>query len=385
MYFETKDLSVGYHGNILIQDINLSVEKGKIMTLIGPNGSGKSTILKTITKHLEEIGGVVTIDSENILKCSNKELAKKLSVMLTDRINPDLMTCKEVVSMGRYPYTNHFGKITSEDERVVQESLKMVKGLELADKPFTDISDGQRQRILLARAICQEPSIIVLDEPTSFLDIRHKVELLDILRRMATEKDVAVIMSLHEIDLAAKISDTVICIKGDCIRVAGNPEEIFSDEMVQSLYGLEKGSYNSMFGSIELHRTSGKPRVFILGGMGKGIRAYRVLQKHRIPFATGILFSNDVDCQVAKFLSSDMVLTKAFCPVEQVALQRAKEIINGCPCVLDVGVEVGEYNQFQDELRDYALKLGKPVFQTISEVIKTQYRGNHEEKNNVSI
>ena len=211
MYFETESLSVGYAGKTLIHDINIAVERGEILTLIGPNGSGKSTILKTITKHLEKIAGVVTIENNNISKWSNKELAKRLSVMLTDRINPELMTCEQVVAMGRYPYTNHFGGLTKEDRSIVQESMRMVHAQELADRPFSDISDGQRQRIMLARAICQQPEVIVLDEPTSYLDIRHKIELLDILRKMAAENHVAVVMSLHEVDLAAKtVSLTVL-------------------------------------------------------------------------------------------------------------------------------------------------------------------------------
>lgn len=149
MYFETHDLSVGYGGRPLIEKINLSIEKGRILTLIGPNGSGKSTILKTITKHLEKIAGVVTIENDNISKWSNKELAKRLSVMLTERIDPELMTCEQVVAMGRYPYTNHFGSLTPGDRQVVEESLHMVRAEELAERPFTDISDGQRQRIML--------------------------------------------------------------------------------------------------------------------------------------------------------------------------------------------------------------------------------------------
>lgn len=136
MYFETENLSVGYSGKTLIHDINIAVEKAKILTLIGPNGSGKSTILKTITKHLEKIGGVITIENQNMAKLSNKELAKRMSVMLTERIDPELMTCEQVVAMGRYPYTNYFGGLTEEDRRVVRESLVMVRAEGLAERPF---------------------------------------------------------------------------------------------------------------------------------------------------------------------------------------------------------------------------------------------------------
>ena len=174
---------MGYNGHALIHDINIQVEKGKILTLIGPNGSGKSTILKSITRHLSKICGQVYIDRQEIYAWSARELARQVAVVLTDRIHPELMTCEEVVAMGRYPYTNALGKLTPHDKEIVAQAMERVHALDLAERDFSTLSDGQRQRIMLARAICQEPEIIVLDEPTAYLDIRHKIELLDILRR----------------------------------------------------------------------------------------------------------------------------------------------------------------------------------------------------------
>src|SRR5699024_9588110 len=129
-------------------------------------------------------------------------LAKRVAVVLTDRIHPELMTCGEVVAMGRYPYTNALGRLTAQDREIVARAMERVHALDLAEQDFTTLSDGQRQRIMLARALCQEPEVLILDEPTAYLDIRHKIELLDILREMAHEKGITVIMSLHEIDLA---------------------------------------------------------------------------------------------------------------------------------------------------------------------------------------
>lgn len=374
MYFETENLSVGYSGKVLIHDINIAVERGQILTLIGPNGSGKSTILKTITNHLEKIAGVVRIEKNSIGKWSNKELAKRLSVMLTDRINPELMTCEQVVAMGRYPYTNHFGSLTQEDRRIVQESLCMVHAEELSVRPFTDISDGQRQRIMLARAICQQPEVIVLDEPTSYLDIRHKIELLDILRKMAAENQVAVIMSLHEIDLAAKISDYVICVKGDRIELFGTPEEVFSDEQVSRLYDMETGSFNTLFGSVELMAPLGEPEVFVLAGAGRGIPIYRLLQKNRIPFATGILFENDIDLQVAKVLAAHVVQAPSFSVIGDVQIEEAKQWIDRAVYVVDAGTDIGEQNNRYHELMRYAREQNKQVLthMMLTEMVKKQ-------------
>ena len=214
-YISAEDVSVGYHDLPLIEKINLHVNRGEILTLIGPNGAGKSTILKSIIGQLKLVKGAVWLDGSLMGAMKEKDIALRMSVMMTGRVKTERMTCQEVVSMGRYPYTGKMGILTEKDWQVVYDSLKLVQGLELAEKDFETVSDGQRQRVLLARAICQEPQVIVLDEPTAFLDIRHKLELLYLLKNMVREKQVAVLMSLHELDLAQKISDHIICVKGD--------------------------------------------------------------------------------------------------------------------------------------------------------------------------
>ena len=363
-YLQTKELAVGYDGSVLIHDINIAVEKGKILTLIGPNGAGKSTILKSITRHLAKLGGAVYIGGKEIYTWKPKEMARQVAVVLTDRIRPELMTCGEVAAMGRYPYTNALGKLTDRDKAAVRRALAQVHALDLEERDFTTLSDGQRQRVLLARAICQEPEVIVLDEPTAFLDIRHKIELLDILRTMAREDHTTVVMSLHEIDLAAKVSDCLICVKGDTIAVSGPPDEIFGHGDIDRLYGIENGSYNMLLGSVELGRPKGDPRVFVVGGGGYGVRWYRALQKRQIPFAAGILCENDVDYQVARTLSEHVVSTPAFEPVEEASFLQAAALLRRCGAVLDAGTPVGSFNQCNARLLRLAEEEGIPVRRT---------------------
>lgn len=360
-YFKTIDLNVGYNGNVLIHDINIAVERGTILTLIGPNGAGKSTILKSITRHLAKISGTVYIDGHEIYDWAPKEMAKKVAVMLTDRIRPELMTCEEVVSMGRYPYTNAVGKMTPKDKAIVQDALERVHAIELADRDFMTLSDGQKQRIMLARAICQEPEVIVLDEPTAYLDIRHKIELLDILREMAHQRGITVIMSLHEIDLATKISDYLLCVKGDIIADFGRPEDIFEDGAIEKLYDIAHGSYNLLFGSVELTKPQGEPQYFVLAGGGHGMECYRALQKRQIPFATGILFDNDVDFQVAQVLSDHVVSTSAFEPISETVIQQAARLLAECAAVIDAGTPIGTYNQANAQLLKLAQERNIPI------------------------
>lgn len=360
-YFTTQDLDVGYNGNVLIHDINLQIEKGKILTLIGPNGAGKSTILKSITRHLMKLHGTVHIDGHEIYEWSAKEMARQVAVMLTDRIRPELMTCEEVVGMGRYPYTNLVGKMTPRDKQIVTEALARVHALELRNRDFMTLSDGQKQRILLARAICQEPEIIVLDEPTAYLDIRHKIELLDILREMAKDKNITVVMSLHEIDLATKISDYLVCVKGDTIAAFGPPDEILHGQIIQELYEMKSGSYDLLYGSVELGRPKGEARVFVVGGGGKGIACYRALQKKQIPFSAGILFENDLDYPVARVLGQKVIVAPAFEPMTQEQFDTALEEMKRCGQVLDAGGPVGSLNRMNGLLLEQARSLGLKI------------------------
>ena len=360
-FFETKNLTVGYQGKPLIRDICLALEKGKVLTLIGPNGAGKSTILKSITRQLATIGGVVQIGQRDISSWSSREMAKTVAVVLTERIRPELMTCAEVVAMGRYPYTNMLGRLTPADEQIVRDAMARVHALDLAQRDFDTLSDGQRQRILLARAICQEPQVLVLDEPTAYLDIRHKIELLDILRDMARNKSMTIILSLHEIDLAMKVSDLLLCVKGDTIHAFGPPEQIVKDHVIEELYDMRCGSYNLLFGSVELSRPEGEPELFVIAGGGHGAPVYREMQKRQIPFATGILFENDVDTQIARELSRQVVTVPAFCEMTQEDFDRAAQQMLRCRKVIDAGTPIGVLNRYNGQLLALAQSRGLPI------------------------
>lgn len=359
IFFNTKDLAVGYKGEVLIRDIDINIKKGEILTLIGPNGSGKSTILKSITKHLEMIKGDTFIADASVSRMTYKELSRLVAVVLTDRLKPELMTCRDVVATGRYPYTGSLGILSEEDEKKVTEVMKRVHTEELAEKDFTAISDGQKQRVLLARAICQEPEVIVLDEPTSFLDIKHKLELLNILREMAKEKNITVIMSLHEIDLAQKISDKVMCVSGEIIKHFGTPDEIFKTDIIRELYDITDGVYNIEFGSVELPAPKGEPDVFVISSSGNGINVFRQLQKDEISFYAGILYTNDVDYVVARSLAAEVFSEKPFMPISDEVYERALSAMKKCGRIIFAGADIGECNGRMADLVKAAEESGR--------------------------
>ena len=358
-YFHLDHLSVGYNGKALINDIRIGINKGEIVTLIGPNGAGKSTILKTISRQLEMIEGRVEFDGTELREYTYRDLSCKMAVVLTERMRPELMTCHDVVATGRYPYTGRLGILSREDEAKVDEAMRVVNAAELGARDFNAISDGQRQRVLLARAICQEPDIILLDEPTSFLDIRHKLELLAILRRMAKAENITVIMSLHEIDLAMKVSDRILCIKGDHLFKEGHPDEIFDEEMIRQLYDINNGFFDPLFGSIELPKISGEAKTLVLSSCGKGVSVYRRLQKENTPFIAGILTKNDIDYQLARLLAEEIIMSEPYEMLSDDAVKKALEAVDRCERVIDAGVVIGKANAEIEKVLETARRQGK--------------------------
>lgn len=351
-FLYTEDAAVGYGKTPLISQICLHVRSGQIVTLIGPNGAGKSTILKTIIGQLKLLGGIVYLDGASMKTMSEKEKARRMAVLMTERIHPDLMTCEDVVAAGRYPYTGRLGILREEDKKKVREALMLVHGEELAGQEFSRISDGQRQRILLARAVCQEPELIVLDEPTSFLDIRHKLEILAILKELARNRNTAVLMSLHELDLAQKLSDYVVCVAKNRIDRFGTPEEIFTTSYISELYGITRGSYRAEFGCLELERPKGPPQVFVIGGNGTGIPVYHQLQRQGIPFAAGVLHKNDVEYPIAKALAAEVIEEQPFEPISEGSFQRAAAVMDSCEKVICCLTEFGTMNRMNQRLEE---------------------------------
>lgn len=358
-YFFTVGMYVGYHGKPLIRDIGITLKKGEILTLIGPNGAGKSTILKSIAGQLELISGAAYLDQHELAGMRREELAKKMSVLLTEKIRAELLTCREVVETGRYPYTGRFGILSDEDHRIVAEAMELVHVTELRDRLFDEISDGQKQRVMLARAMAGQPQILILDEPTSYLDVKYKLEFLSVLQEMRREMGLTVIMSLHELELAERISDKILCVKGEYVERFGAPCEVFQPGYIQSLFDIQTGSYDEETSQMELESVKGTPEVFVIGGSGSGRHIYRRLQREGIPFATGILFSNDVDTPVARTLATELIEAEAFEPIDEGLLEKAKKVMNSCKTVICCRQNFGSLEKANRELYDCAKQSGK--------------------------
>ena len=239
--------------------------------------------------------------------------------------------------------------------------MELVHVTELRDQDFSKISDGQRQRVMLAKGLCQEPDIIVLDEPTSYLDVKYKLEFLSILQELRKQKNITVIMSLHELDLAERVSDKILCINGKYVERFGTPEEIFKEGYISKLFCITFGTFDETTTGMELKAAEGSPKVFVIAGGGTGRRAFRCLQRAGVPFAAGILYENDLDYPVAKALAGSVIGAAAFEPVSDALLDEAKKSIRSCEKVICTKEHFAALEKYNEQLLEYAKDCEKDI------------------------
>ena len=351
-------LSAGYEKKVVVSGIDFTVSGGEILTLIGPTGAGKSTVLRTISAQLPAKAGKVELCGADISAMREGDISKKLALLLTGRLRTERMTCADVAETGRYPYTGRLGILSQEDKRIVREAMELTGVYHIRDEDITCVSDGQRQLVMLARAIAQQPQVLILDEQTSYLDISHKLKLLSLLRQLVRERGIAVVQSLHELDLAQKFSDRVLCISGGRAERIGTPEEVFTGEVIGGLYGIGEGSYNALYGTAEPPAVTGAPEVFVIGGGGSGIAVYRRLYRQGIPFAAGVLHENDIDLPAAQSLAAEVVTERAYEPIAPETIDKASEIMKRCGRVICCTEAFGTMNAGNRRLADLAKELG---------------------------
>ncbi len=237
---KTSDLSIGYEKRTVVSDISFEARLGEVLTLMGPNGAGKSTLLKTISGQLSAVSGEVTLLDRDLFSMPSDERARYMSLLLTGQPMVEMMTVYDVVAMGRYPYTGRLGILSKEDHAVVKQVMERLDITDLKDSFFDRISDGQRQRVLIARALCQRPKLLILDEPASYLDIRYQLELMEILSSLASE-GLSVILSMHELSLVRRYSHRLLCIRDGQAKTVEDVEAFFASGGIEKLFDLPEG------------------------------------------------------------------------------------------------------------------------------------------------
>ncbi|MEK5148970.1 ABC transporter ATP-binding protein [Psychrobacillus sp. FSL K6-4615] len=237
--FKIEQLTAGYENTKILNGINMSIEAGKVTTIIGPNGCGKSTLLKTIGRILKKQQGNIYIQGENMKSMPTKEIAKRLAMLSQAPSAPGELKVEELISYGRYPHRKNVNRLTTKDKEMIEWAMTVTNTLEFRSRNLSQLSGGQRQRVWLAMALAQETDILLLDEPTTYLDMSHQLEVLNIVKRLNEEHGCTIIMVLHDINHAARFSHHLVTMKKGEIMKCGTPFEIISCEVLRVVFQID--------------------------------------------------------------------------------------------------------------------------------------------------
>jgi iron complex transport system ATP-binding protein len=233
-------VSKSYSGRQVLQGVDWSVGKGEFWGILGPNGSGKSTLLQLIAGNLRPDAGRIELDGQWIADYGRKALARKVAVLEQDGLPPVSFTVQEVLEMGRFPYLNWLGmELTSSPESLLPSIMERLDLIELANRPLQSLSGGQRQRAALGKVMVQQPEIVLLDEPTTFLDIHYQVEFMELISAWRRDSELTVVAALHDLNLAALYCDRLLVLKGGYIEASGEPQEVLNAELLRKVFGVE--------------------------------------------------------------------------------------------------------------------------------------------------
>ncbi|MEK3952359.1 ABC transporter ATP-binding protein [Psychrobacillus sp. FSL K6-1464] len=235
----TDDLSIGYGEQLIVKDLSVQIPNQKITTIIGPNGCGKSTLLKAITRIISHQSGTVVLDGKNVSKENTKVLAKKMAILPQTPESASGLTVGELVSYGRFPYQTGFGRLSQKDYEVIDWAMKVTNTSTFKYLPVDSLSGGQRQRVWIAMALAQETEIIFLDEPTTYLDMAHQLEVLELLQRLNQEEKRTIVMVLHDLNQAARFADYIVALKDGQIVKAGPCEEVITKEVLRGVFNID--------------------------------------------------------------------------------------------------------------------------------------------------
>ena len=237
--FEVENLTTGYESARIIEDLNVSIKSGKVTTIIGPNGCGKSTFLKTIGRILKKERGEIFLQEENMNTMSTKDIAKKLALLAQSPSAPGQLKVHELIAYGRYPHRKNVGRLTKEDIEKINWAMEVTHTNDFRDCEIAALSGGQRQRVWLAMALAQETDILLLDEPTTYLDMAHQLEVLEIVEQLNKNLGCTIIMVLHDLNHAARFSDELVAMRKGKVLHTGTPKELMTREILKDVFQID--------------------------------------------------------------------------------------------------------------------------------------------------
>ncbi|MEM0440555.1 MAG: ABC transporter ATP-binding protein [Candidatus Caldarchaeum sp.] len=362
---KTFHLCVGYDGKPVLSDIAVHIPKGQLSLVIGPNASGKTTFLKTLAGLLKPVAGTVFVGADELHRLSNRMKARRIGVLLTGKPDVVGMAVEEVVALGRYPWTGPVHLLTARDYQIISTVMEKTGISAIRGRRIHEISDGQLQRVMIARALAQEPEILILDEPTTHLDAKSRIEILTFLRKLAHEENMTVLASTHELELAFRFADNLLLVSDGQVVVSDNPEELVNTPAFQHAFGFNgELTLSPTTLSIEFRQnTAAKgPAAFVIAGGGTGAKTYRMLLKQGIQVVSGILHENDIDHHIASMLGVETITEKPFQKISEETFQKAVKKMLSCSMVFYTDPPIAETNRRNLELFKKAVENNIPTF-----------------------
>ncbi len=368
---EARSLTVGYNDHPVLEDVSLTAAPGQCIGLVGPNGSGKSTLVRALSRVLPPQRGQVLLDGADIYRMAARALARRLAVVPQDNAVHFDFSVRQVVLMGRAPHLSRFGLERPQDYAIAQECLALTSTAAFADRPITALSGGERQRCMIARALAQQPEILLLDEPTAHLDINHQIEVLDLTRRLTAAKGLATLVVLHDLNLASQYCDHLVLLAGGRTIATGAPRDVVTEATIREAYGAEV--------QVRLHPTTGRPyvtllsrlpisvvgrrktRVHLICGAGTGVELMRRLTHLGFHVSVGVVNVADSDQLEAEALDLERAEEAPFCAVGEESHRRNCDLARAAGIVVVTGIPYGRGNLLNLEAARVAREAGTRV------------------------
>ena len=376
MTLEIKDIDA-YYGNVkVLGNVDFSAAYGELLGVIGPNGSGKTTLLRTISRILKPKVGTILLEGEEVMEMKNKEFSRKFAAVAQDTsVNFDF-TALDIVLMGRNPHLGRLELETERDVEIARRCMELTNCWHLAERPITELSGGERQLVIIARALTQEPKVLLLDEPTSHLDINYQIEIMELLKRLTSHEGLIVIAVIHDLNLAAQYGDRLILMHKGKIVSTGTQQEVLTAENIKKTFGadviVKKHALTNLCYVLPVPSPVKRPpeassknnagiTIHLMCGGGEGISLMHLLSGKGYNVTAGVVNMLDTDCEVAQLLNIPVVTEAPFSPITEEVFQAHLALITQADVVVLCGIPFGFGNLKNIEAAEVALEMGKSV------------------------
>ncbi len=370
---QMQGVTFGYRSQPLLYDVSLSIQAGEMVGLLGPNGSGKTTLLRLLSGVLQPLQGQVLLEGQNLQHWGRRGTAQRIAVVPQELHMPFAFTVEHMVSLGRTPFVQSFlGAPGTQDHKIVKEVMTAAGISSLADRVFNELSGGERQRVMIAMALAQQPAILLLDEPTSHLDIKHQIETLELVQKLNRERKVTVVAAMHDLNLAARYFSRLVLFQRGVVADAG-PTEVLTADLLSRVYGvnvqvgiLRGAEHLSVLPPAREKRDDeqvehSRPRVHVMAGGGSGELVMRALADAHVPFVAGALNIGDSDHTLALRLAVDVITEQPYAPIAPPTVERVRTSLAHIAFLILCPFPIGPGNLVLLQEAVLAIQQGLPV------------------------